>query len=407
MACRLSSVVALVMAPRSETTPDTLKPPVTSVGVLGWLRQNLFSTWYNALLTFVALYVIYALGSGLWNFVTTTDWSVIATNLRLFMVGRYPAEETWRVQASVALFAFLVGASWGVWGGVARSAVILLASIFCTALVLPLAWNDRVWMAGNLALLGVGFAVGHFTKARRALVWAWLASLPLIAILLYGVGELPRVATDVWGGLLLTLALSIVGIVASFPLGVALAVGRQSSYPAIRWFCVGYIELVRGVPLITLLFMMQIMLPLFLPEGITVERVMRAMVAFTLFTAAYIAEVVRGGLQAIPRGQAEAARALGLNGILTLLLIILPQALRLTIPAMVGQFISLFKDTSLVAIVGLLDLAGIANVAANQPDFLGRQAEVYLFIALIYFIFSAAMAYGSRRLEKTLGVGER
>jgi general L-amino acid transport system permease protein len=153
--------------------------------------------------------------------------------------------------------------------------------------------------------------------------------------------------------------------------------------------------------------MMQIMLPLFLPQEITVERVMRAMVGFILFTAAYIAEIVRGGLQAIPRGQAEAARALGLNGALTLFLIILPQALRVTIPAMVGQFISLFKDTSLVAIVGLLDLARIANAAANQPEFLGRLTEVYVFIAAIYFVFASAMSYGSRRLEKTLGVGER
>ncbi len=395
------------MTTQTQPTPDTLKPPATSVGVIGWLRKNLFSTWYNALLTFIALYGIYLVVGSLWNFISTTDWSVITANLRLFMVGRYPAEETWRVLASLALFALLVGASWAVWGGVARAAAILLASVFFTAMVLPFGANERLWMAGNLACIGIGFGIGYITRARRVLVWAWLASLPLIALLLYGVGGLPRVATDLWGGLLLTLALSIVGIVASFPLGVLLAVGRQSSYPAIRWFCVAYIELIRGVPLITLLFMMQIMLPLFLPEGLTVERVMRAMVAFILFTAAYIAEVVRGGLQAIPRGQAEAARALGLNGILTLLLIILPQALRLTIPAMMGQFISLFKDTSLVAIVGLLDLAGIANAAANQPDFLGRQAEVYLFIALIYFVFSAAMAYGSRRLEKTLGVGER
>ena len=216
-----------------------------------------------------------------------------------------------------------------------------------------------------------------------------------------------RVPTDQWGGLLLTLALALVGITASFPLGVSLAVGRQSTFPAIRIFCIGYIELVRGLPLITILFMLQIMLPLFLPQQITVERAVRAMVAFTLFTAAYIAEIVRGGLQAIPRGQGEAARALGLNGALTLLFIILPQALRLTIPAMVGQFISLFKDTSLVAIVGLLDLARIANAAANQPEFLGRVSEVYVFIAAIYFAIAFAMSYASRRLEKTLGVGER
>lgn len=393
------------MAAQTETLPE-LQPPVTSVGVLGWLRNNLFSTWYNALLTLVALYVIYALVSGVWNFVATANWAVIPANLRLFMVGRYPVEQTWRVLASVSLVSFLVGASWAVWRGVARLAAVLLAGIFSLGALLPFVTGERIWLLGNLALLGVGFAAGYFLPARRALVVGWLASLPIIAYLLYGGGGLPIVATDVWGGLLLTLALAMVGIAASFPLGVLLAVGRSSTYPAIRLFSIGYIEIVRGVPLITVLFMMQIVLPLFLPQEITVERVVRAMVGFTLFTAAYIAEVVRGGLQSIPRGQAEAARALGLNGPLTLLLIILPQALRATIPAMVGQFISLFKDTSLVAIVGLLDLAGIANAAANQPEFLGRKAEVYVFIATIYFVFTSAMSYGSRRLEKTLRVGE-
>lgn len=395
------------MASQTQSLPEPLAPPVTEVGVVGWLRKNLFSTWYNALLTIVALYVVYAVGSGLWNFVTTAEWNVITANMRLFMVGPYPVEQTWRVQASVSLFVFLVGMSWAIWQGVARSAAILVGTLLLTAIVMPFSASERVWLLLTFGLLAAGFVVGYFTKARRVLVWAWLLSLPLIGILLYGVGGLPRVATDQWGGLLLTLTLAIVGIAASFPLGVLLAVGRQSSYPVMRAFCVGYIELIRGVPLITVLFMMQLMLPLFLPEGWTVERAMRAMVGFTLFTAAYVAEIVRGGLQSIPSGQGEAARALGLNSAFTMLLIILPQALRATIPAMVGQFISLFKDTSLVAIVGLLDLARIANAAANQPEFLGRLAEVYVFIAAIYFVFAYAMSYGSRKLEKTLGVGER
>lgn len=395
------------MITQTETIRDSVKPPVTSVGVIGWLRQNLFSSWFNALLTLVALYVIYALVTGVGSFITTANWQVVTANLRLFMVGRYPAEQAWRVQASVSLFAFLVGASWAVWRGVARSAAILIAALFLTLAVLPFELNDRLWLAGNLVLMTLGFVLAYFVKARQLWVYTWIISLPVIAILLYGVGDLPRVATDVWGGLLLTLALAVVGIVASFPIGVLLAVGRQSSFPAIRVFSIGYIEIVRGVPLITVLFMMQIMLPLFLPEGWTVERVVRAMVAFTVFTSAYVAEVVRGGLQAIPRGQFEAARAVGLGGFQVLVLIILPQALRLVIPALVGQFISLFKDTSLVAIVGLLDLAGIATAAANQGAFLGRQAEVYLFIAVIYFVFSFAMSYGSQRLERSLGVGER
>jgi general L-amino acid transport system permease protein len=206
---------------------------------------------------------------------------------------------------------------------------------------------------------------------------------------------------------LCTKALSLVSIVLSFPLGVLLALGRRSTLPIVHLFSVLYIELIRGVPLVTVLFMADIMLPLFLPEGLRVDRVMRAMAGFTLFSAAYIAENVRGGLQAIPEGQIEAARALGLNGFQTTFLIVLPQALRLVIPANVGQFISLFKDTSLVAIMGLLELLGIGKAVLANPAYMGLQREVYVFVALIYGIFSYAMSYASRRLEIALGIGER
>jgi general L-amino acid transport system permease protein len=217
----------------------------------------------------------------------------------------------------------------------------------------------------------------------------------------------PVVRSNLWGGLLLTFLLTVVGIVFSFPLGVALALGRRSELPVIRTICVVYIEFVRGVPLITILFMAQFMVPLFLPGGSTVDRVLRAMIGITLFSAAYLAENVRGGLQSIPNGQYEAAYALGLSGFQTMVRIILPQALRAVIPILVGQFISLFKDTSLVAIVGLFDLLGIADAVLAQPRYIGRQAEVYLFISVIYFIFSYNMSYVSQRLEKSLGVGER
>lgn len=386
---------------------DALKPPITSVGVIGWLRKNLFSTWYNALLTLVALWVIYSVARGIAEFSAGAHWAVITVNLRLFMVGRYPIEQVWRVQVSVSILALLLGASWGVWRGLARTVAVASGALFLVLALLPFADNDRLWLGANLALIAVGFGGGYFTKSRRLVTGAWLLSLPLIAALLYGVAGLPKVATDLWGGLLLTFALAIVGIAASFPLGVLLAVGRQSSYPAIRAFCVLYIEIVRGVPLVTILFMAQVMLPLFLPQELTVERVVRAMIGFVLFTAAYLAETVRGGLQSIGRGQTEAARALGLNGFQMLWLIVLPQALRAVIPAIVGQFISLFKDTSLVAIVGLLDLAGIANAVIAQRDFLGQQSEVYLFIAAVYWVCASTMSWASRRLEKSLGVGER
>jgi len=199
----------------------------------------------------------------------------------------------------------------------------------------------------------------------------------------------------------------VVGIVFSFPLGVLLALGRRSQLPVVRWISVAYIELIRGVPLITLLFMASTMVPLFLPSGTNIDRVLRAMVGITLFSAAYLAENVRGGLQAIPRGQYEAASALGLNGALTMALVIMPQALRLIIPVLVGQFISLFKDTTLVATIGLLDLLGIARSVLAQPQFISYQHEVLVFITLVYWVISYAMAVLSRRLETALGVGER
>jgi general L-amino acid transport system permease protein len=215
------------------------------------------------------------------------------------------------------------------------------------------------------------------------------------------------VPSNLWGGLLLTFLLTVVGILFSFPLGVLLALGRRSPLPIIRWVSIGYIELIRGVPLVTILFMAQIMLPLFLPAGMTVDRVLRAMVGIILFTAAYQAENIRGGLAAIPAGQYEAAHALGLSGLQTTTFIILPQALRNVIPVLVGQFIALYKDTSLVAIVGLLDLLGIAKSIVSQPQFIGMQREAYLFVTLIYWCFSYVMAYLSQRLEVALGVGER
>ena len=390
------------------TITDTIKPPATSVGVLGWLRKNLFNSWFNSLLTIVALWLIYNLVVGLWDFVTTANWNVVIVNLRLFMVGRYTLEQVWRVQVSVAILAFLLGASWRAWGGIIQQIGISIAALFVGLALLAFETSSRVYLAANVGLIAIGFGFAHLLRSRGLLVALWIASPFVIAILLYGgVGGLPIVATDLWGGLLLTFALAVSGIVLSFPLGVLLALGRQSSYPVIKWFSILYIEIVRGVPLVTMLFTAQIVLPIFLPEGITVERVVRVMVGFTAFTAAYLAEVVRGGLQAVGRGQSEAAKAIGLNTIQILWLIVLPQAIRVVIPAIVQQFISLFKDTSLVAIVGLLDLAGIANSVISQKEFLGLQNEVLVFIAAIYFVCCYVMTYASRRLEKRLGVGER
>jgi general L-amino acid transport system permease protein len=207
---------------------------------------------------------------------------------------------------------------------------------------------------------------------------------------------------------MLNLMVAAIGIVASFPIGVLLALGRRSTLPVVKVFCTLFIELVRGVPLITILFMGSLLLPLFLPEDVRIDRVIRAVIGITLFSAAYMAENVRGGLQAIPEGQYEAARAIGLNAPLTTLLIILPQALRLVIPAIVGQFIALFKDTTLLIIVGINEILGIGkSIVLGNPEWVGAQIEVYLFIAALFWVFTYAMSYSSRRLERALGVGER
>ncbi len=213
------------------------------------------------------------------------------------------------------------------------------------------------------------------------------------------------IGTNNWGGLTLTLFLAITGIALCFPIGILMALGRRSNLPIIKGLSVAYIELIRGVPLISILFMGQVMIPLFLPEGVRPDNIVRAIVGLTLFSSAYLAENVRAGLQAIPRGQVEAAASLGLNNPLTLSLIVLPQALKIAIPAIVGQFISLFQDTTLLGIVGLVELLGISNSILANPKYLGDYAEVYLFIAMLYWFFCYAMSLGSRRIERALHTG--
>jgi len=386
---------------------EALPPPFERYTLLGWLRRNLFSTWYNALLTVLCLALIALAGrSALEWALGQARWEVITANLRLFLVGQYPASATWRVWACVGLLAALIGLSYGVWGrGWRADALGVVGLPVVLALVFEGEARIALLAAGAAGALGLG--LGRWRRARLArwVVFGWVIYFPLVIVLVSGFGGegsvLPLVPTNLWGGLLLTLLLSVVGIVFSFPLGVLLALGRQSGLPAVRALSVTYIEVLRGVPLVTVLFMAQLMLPLFLP-GVTIDRVVRAMAGIVLFSAAYLAENVRGGLQAIPRGQYEAARALGLNTWKMMLLIILPQALKIVIPVLVGQFIALFKDTSLVVIVGLLELMGIAKAVLAQPDFLGLQAEVYLFVALVYAVFCYLMSDLSQRLERRL-----
>jgi general L-amino acid transport system permease protein len=220
-----------------------------------------------------------------------------------------------------------------------------------------------------------------------------------------GVLGLPYVENERWGGLILTLMLATVGLAAAFPLSVALALGRRSDLPVIRGLCVGFIELVRGVPLISLLFMASVMLPLFLPSGVTIDKLLRAQIALVLFAAAYLAEAVRGGLQAVPAGQYEAADALGLPYWRKTWLVILPQALKVSIPAIVNTFIAFLKDTSLVLIIGLFDLLSTIKVALIEPAWSGFGVEAYLFASLVYFAFCYAMSQYSQALERKLSRG--
>ncbi|MBI4761599.1 MAG: amino acid ABC transporter permease [Chloroflexota bacterium] len=395
---------------------DNVLPPLTERStILRWLRKNLFGSWLDSLLTVVGLLIVYWAVKGFltWAF-TVAEWRVISANLRLLMIGQYPIEQVGRLWLWLAFLAFLAGNSFGIWARRSWLAVGVLALPAVLALVFPFEGSARNWLLA-LTVIGAAGWLGGWTKPevlKRSVIVGWVIALPVIILLTHGFSESTTgfwtvARTNLWGGLLLTFLLTVVAILFSFPLGVLLALGRRSELPVVRWFSVLYIELVRGVPLITILFMAQLMLPLFLPQGMTIDRVLRAMVGITLFSAAYLAENVRGGLQAIPKGQYEAAQALGLSGAQTMIFIILPQALRLVIPILVGQFIAVFKDTALVAIVGLLDLVGIAKTVLAQPEFLGLQREVYVFVSLVYWVLSYGMSYLSQRLEERLGVGKR
>lgn len=395
-----------------------LPPPTLRYGPLRWLKENLFSTWYNALLTVLCLWGLYAiLGPLLTWALGKADWSIIPANLKLLLVGTYPTEMLWRIWVALAMIVLFLGLSAGLWGSLVRDTAVALGAAFLCLALLPFSFSERLWLAGLallvLGMMGLGWLLRRSALRRLAqgvLLCLWVLSPLWVVVLIGGLPGsewLPSVATAQWGGLMLTFMLAIVGIAASFPLGVLLALGRRSELPVVRWFSILYIEIIRGVPLVTLIFMASVMLPFFLPGDTRVDQALRAMTAFTLFTAAYIAENVRGGLQNIPRGQYEAAQAIGLSGFLTTLFVVLPQALRAVIPANVGQFISLFKDTSLVFVAALLDLFNIGRSILANPTWLAHDSEMLLFVAFVYWIFAYFMSQMSLRLERLLGVGER
>jgi general L-amino acid transport system permease protein len=424
--------------PASPPVPssESIERPRTNLSALAWLRKNLFRTWYDSVLTII-VFALFA--SGVLRFIqwvtVEAEWTVITTNFSILMRGQYPADQVLRVSIAMLILIVMFGVSWAIWGKMRFSAAFgfIAATIFLVLLpvaersmwgdvgfgrymgdeLIPLLERIRIPLLFMTVALLVGYAAGLGAKgvlgrkrSGRTTLILWFVAIPLGFLLVRGLNPdtpvLPYVRPNLWGGLLLTFMLAFVAITLSFPLGVLLALGRMSgkNYPIIREFCVWFIEIMRGVPLVTVFFAASLVVPLALGTN-EIDDVVRAMVALTLFEAAYIAEIVRGGLQAIPRGQTEAAKALGLGPVQMMSFIILPQAVRIVIPTLVGQFITMFKDTSLVVIIPLTDLMGIADTVTSQPQFTGNTREVYVFVAIVYFVFSYGMSYAARQLEQS------
>lgn len=364
---------------RVEQSRADLPPPVAEAGALGWLRHNLFSSPANTVLTLIGVYLLYLIVPPIvsWAFLDANwrgsgpedctsagaCWVFVGVRLNQFLYGFYPAAQQWRVDLAIGLL------------------VVLMVPLF----------------------------IGRFPRK------GWLAAFillayPVIAYYLFVGGRfgLQYVPTDRWGGLMLTLVISAVGMVAALPLGILFALGRRSTnMPVVKALCVAFIELWRGVPLITVLFMSSVMLPLFLPEGVGFDKLLRALIGVVLFETAYMAEVIRGGLQGIPKGQYEAADSLGLNYPKKMALVILPQALKLVIPGVVNTFIALFKDTSLVLIIGLFDLLGAVQAAVKDPRWGQVATEGYVFAALVFWMFCFSMSRYSQALERKLSTGHK
>ncbi|MEG4232500.1 amino acid ABC transporter permease [Microcoleus sp. Pol11C3] len=398
-----------------QTIP-VLPPPATeSPTPWNWARKNLFSTWYNSILTVVCLIIAFQTIKLIIVWATTkAQWRVLEANLPLFFAGRFPRDSYWRLWIVTAIIALLGGLTWGniqrqerIWN---PPLLIILGAAVVGAVISPIDLTSRLYLLGIIIVAAASYVIGRqiYPKIMGWMPAVWALSFPITLWLIKGGLGLTEVSTNDWGGLVLTLFLAVISIVLSFPLGVLLALGRQSSLPVVRLLSTLYIEIIRGLPLIGILFLGQVMLQLFLPpEYPKLDRVIRAIAGLTLFSGAYLAENVRGGLQAVPRGQIEAARSIGLNTPLLTILIVLPQALRIVIPAIGGQFIGLFMDTSLLSLFGMLELIGISRAVLANPSYIGRYAEVYIFVGIIYWIFCYSMSLASRKIERSLGVGQR
>lgn len=413
-----------------------LAPPTVETGAFGWMRKNLFSSWGNGITTVVLVLVVAWILSNFLHwavFTATFDaksgaecrghgacWALIREKYRYIFFGSFPYEQHWRpLFAVISMLAMLILSSdRRMWNK--RLIAIWGIGSFITFLLMFGEINISISLILFIALAAGGLGMilrGSVAQPGELNGWRALAGIGAVGLVLRVVGVMPAwslaiapfsyVETGLWGGIPVTMILATYGLLFAFPFGILLALGRRSHLPLIKGLCVGFIELIRGVPLISLLIMASVMLPLFLPTGMSIDKFLRAQVAVILFAGAYIAEIIRGGLQSLPKGQFEAADAMGLNYVQKTTLIILPQALRVVIPPLINTFIGFFKDTSLVLIIGIFDFLNTANQALVDPNWAGFPGEVYLFAAFVYFCFCFSMSRYSKYLEIELNKGTR
>ncbi|WP_194295013.1 amino acid ABC transporter permease [Profundibacter amoris] len=424
---------------RTEMLPEKA-PPVTNVGIIGWVRQNLFATWLDAILTLMAIYIAYSVLSfllpwifgGFWNANSLNEcrakiievygesqnracWGVIHERFWQLMYGFYPEHLYWR--PNLALILLFAGLAPILFGSLPKK--LILVSVAVPFIAPWLLWGGSVWVPVT-AFLGfvVGYLVHKFVSVAispllglilgvlSAIIW-WLFLMGPVGEALQNIIPLgiESVESRKFGGFMLSILLGITGITLSFPLGIILALGRQSNLIIVKSLCVGFIEFIRGVPLITLLFVASVLLQYFLPKGTEFDIILRVMIMVTIFAAAYMAEVIRGGLAALPKGQYEAADALGLDYWQAQRLIIMPQALKISIPGIVSTFIGLFKDTTLVSIIAMADPIQWVKFIQSDSDWNGIIWELYGFVAFVFFIFCFSMSRYSMYLERKLQTG--
>jgi general L-amino acid transport system permease protein len=399
---------------QEETGAVEGPPTATTMTPREWMKANLFSSRFNTITTVVAAgFIAFVLYQALAFVFVNAEWKVIQVSMKGYMVGGFPIEEVWRIWVSAYLIAILGGMSAGMlgvrirWtrgrliGGVLASAVALVVLTYTTT-----TWTPRLLALGAVAAVLGGWPIGRIfgDRLRRPLIIAWILAFPAI---IFVVREFDGVPAQLWEGFFFNIIAATVGIVASFPIGILLALGRRSTLPAVRTVCVVFIEIFRGVPLVAWLIFSKFVVDLLLPPQMEVPDIIKAFIAMTLFSAAYVGEIVRGGLQGVHHGQYEAARALGLPTTRMMALVVLPQALRSTIPAMISHFISLFKDTSLFVAIEVTELLAATRRSANSLEFLGQDTETLLFAAMMFWAVAFSMSRWSQRLELRLGVGER